>query len=185
MAGEVRTFTSAYKGIATVLKSRVTVGLAFDPNKTSTVPTQHEFWAIWDTGASGSAVSQRVIQKVGLQPTGIARVQTANGIHNCNTYLISIRLPNKIGFYSVKVTEGNLGNEDILIGMDLIVEGDFAITNYQGKTVLTYRTPSIAKIDFVEEAKKADALLKKKVGRNDPCPCGSGKKYKKCHGANE
>jgi preprotein translocase subunit SecA len=24
-----------------------------------------------------------------------------------------------------------------------------------------------------------------KVGRNDPCPCGSGKKYKKCHGANE
>ncbi len=24
-----------------------------------------------------------------------------------------------------------------------------------------------------------------RVGRNDPCPCGSGKKYKKCHGANE
>ena len=23
----------------------------------------------------------------------------------------------------------------------------------------------------------------KKVGRNDPCPCGSGKKFKKCHGA--
>ena len=21
------------------------------------------------------------------------------------------------------------------------------------------------------------------VGRNDPCPCGSGKKFKKCHGA--
>jgi len=23
----------------------------------------------------------------------------------------------------------------------------------------------------------------KKVGRNEPCPCGSGKKYKKCHGS--
>ena len=23
-----------------------------------------------------------------------------------------------------------------------------------------------------------------KIGRNDPCPCGSGKKYKKCHGRN-
>jgi preprotein translocase subunit SecA len=23
-----------------------------------------------------------------------------------------------------------------------------------------------------------------KVGRNDPCPCNSGKKFKKCHGAN-
>ncbi len=26
-------------------------------------------------------------------------------------------------------------------------------------------------------------LSNKKAGRNDPCPCGSGKKYKKCHGA--
>jgi uncharacterized protein len=24
----------------------------------------------------------------------------------------------------------------------------------------------------------------KNIGRNDPCPCGSGRKYKKCHGAN-
>ncbi|HMB67986.1 MAG TPA: preprotein translocase subunit SecA [bacterium] len=28
------------------------------------------------------------------------------------------------------------------------------------------------------------ATSAKTVGRNDPCPCGSGKKYKKCHGAN-
>lgn len=26
---------------------------------------------------------------------------------------------------------------------------------------------------------------KRKIGRNEPCPCGSGKKYKKCHGANQ
>ena len=25
----------------------------------------------------------------------------------------------------------------------------------------------------------------RKVGRNDPCPCGSGKKYKKCCGIND
>ncbi len=24
--------------------------------------------------------------------------------------------------------------------------------------------------------------VESKVGRNDPCPCGSGKKYKNCHG---
>jgi preprotein translocase subunit SecA len=24
-----------------------------------------------------------------------------------------------------------------------------------------------------------------KVGRNDPCPCGSGKKFKKCHGSEQ
>jgi preprotein translocase subunit SecA len=37
-----------------------------------------------------------------------------------------------------------------------------------------------------EEEKKQQPIKKgAKVGRNDPCPCGSGKKYKKCHGAEE
>jgi preprotein translocase subunit SecA len=45
----------------------------------------------------------------------------------------------------------------------------------------------------LEQARAADAgestngnrprVTGEKVGRNDPCPCGSGKKYKKCHGA--
>jgi uncharacterized protein YecA (UPF0149 family) len=26
-------------------------------------------------------------------------------------------------------------------------------------------------------------IERRSVGRNEPCPCGSGKKYKKCHGA--
>ena len=33
-----------------------------------------------------------------------------------------------------------------------------------------------------EEGTKAKPKRVKKVGRNDPCPCGSGKKYKQCHG---
>ena len=32
--------------------------------------------------------------------------------------------------------------------------------------------------------KPENKFLDAKTGRNDPCPCGSGKKYKKCHGAN-
>ena len=32
------------------------------------------------------------------------------------------------------------------------------------------------------EAKKEPIRVEKTVGRNDPCPCGSGKKYKQCHG---
>jgi len=35
-------------------------------------------------------------------------------------------------------------------------------------------SPVVVRID--------QSLDQKKVGRNDPCPCGSGKKYKKCHG---
>jgi preprotein translocase subunit SecA len=34
-------------------------------------------------------------------------------------------------------------------------------------------------------APKGPVLASKKPGRNEPCWCGSGKKYKKCHGVNE
>ena len=35
------------------------------------------------------------------------------------------------------------------------------------------------------EQKRSRTIVKgEKIGRNDPCPCGSGKKYKKCCGAN-
>jgi preprotein translocase subunit SecA len=34
-----------------------------------------------------------------------------------------------------------------------------------------------------DDAKAPIRRTDPKVGRNDPCPCGSGKKYKKCHGA--
>ncbi|PIZ98754.1 MAG: hypothetical protein COX78_02830 [Candidatus Levybacteria bacterium CG_4_10_14_0_2_um_filter_35_8] len=33
-------------------------------------------------------------------------------------------------------------------------------------------------------SKSSDGQVKKKLGRNDPCWCGSGKKYKKCHWPN-
>ena len=33
-----------------------------------------------------------------------------------------------------------------------------------------------------DKSKPAPMVAEKKVGRNDPCPCGSGKKYKHCHG---
>ena len=34
------------------------------------------------------------------------------------------------------------------------------------------------------QGKSSPAVAEQKVGRNDPCPCGSGKKFKACHGAN-
>lgn len=35
-----------------------------------------------------------------------------------------------------------------------------------------------------QQARTQPVRVEKTVGRNDPCPCGSGKKYKQCHGAN-
>ena len=74
--------------------------------------------------------------------------------------------------------------------MDIITRGDFAISNVNGETTFSFRLPSIRTIDFVKEGEqirnaqtKADPVKKiPKISRNAPCPCGSGKKYKNCHG---
>ena len=52
----------------------------------------------------------------------------------------------------------------------------------QGSMAATPRRPQPARTggdDVVKTVRREEP----KVGRNDPCPCGSGKKYKKCHGA--
>jgi hypothetical protein len=44
----------------------------------------------------------------------------------------------------------------------------------------------VEKGDFAEEAQKPGVTVvntEPQIGRNDPCHCGSGKKFKKCHGA--
>jgi len=47
----------------------------------------------------------------------------------------------------------------------------------------TFETPLSKSSDTLKEANQRPYVrTDKKIGRNQPCPCGSGKKYKKCHG---
>jgi hypothetical protein len=163
--------------------SKAVIGEAFDTDKQSLPTVAVEFNAVWDTGASASAISRRVVSQCRLKPTGMTRVSTAGGFVDCCTYLISMGLPNKVGFPVLTVTEADMGSTDVLIGMDIIGAGDFAVSNFHGTTVFTYRFPSARKIDFVADDHPDTDVSVPRVGRNDPCPCGSGKKYKKCCGA--
>lgn len=43
-------------------------------------------------------------------------------------------------------------------------------------------TPERRKELYLEQRKSGTVVKPKKIGRNDPCPCGSGKKYKQCCG---
>ena len=43
-------------------------------------------------------------------------------------------------------------------------------------------TPEKKKTLYMEQKKSGTIIKGKKIGRNDPCPCGSGKKYKYCCG---
>ena len=45
-------------------------------------------------------------------------------------------------------------------------------------------TPERQKELYKEQKQSGTIRKEKKIGRNDPCPCGSGKKYKKCCGKN-
>ena len=189
---QARSFTVSHKGRVSVLKSPATIYQAFDPLHTPSPPSSHDFTAIWDTGATGTVITQKVVDRCGLKPIGRTIVNTAQGTMQTTVYLVNIMLPNKVGAASLRVTRGNIGGDaDVLIGMDIIGIGDFAITNKDEKTVFSFRAPSCDIIDFSKESKSAvvktttampTRVLPNKVGRNDPCPCGSGKKYKKCCG---
>lgn len=64
----------------------------------------------------------------------------------------------------------------------LRADADYLYTLPQWDDVLTEEK----RADIVKEFKRSKTVHKEKVpGRNDPCPCGSGKKYKKCCGANK
>ena len=53
-------------------------------------------------------------------------------------------------------------------------------------TTVLYRSDAFSNtLGIIEEDEnKPEIDLSQKIGRNDPCPCGSGKKFKKCCGAN-
>lgn len=180
----VHVFTTTFDYIAREIITPVYVTTAFFPENKENPQKPVKLKALWDTGATGSVIKKNVVETLQLKPTGMARVHTASGDDDQRTYLIGIGLPNKVMFNQVRVTEAPVvGDFDVLIGMDIINNGDIAITNCNGKTIFSFRIPSIEVIDFVKEQEAINAL-KMKAGRNDPCPCGSGKKYKRCHGKN-
>lgn len=50
---------------------------------------------------------------------------------------------------------------DLLIGMDVISQGDMSITNFNGNTVMSFRVPSKVEVDFVSQLKRDHALERK------------------------
>ena len=157
-----RSFTTIGNGILRVLTNECRVSEGWDPSGTAPIPPLVPFSAIWDTGATNSAISQKVVDACGLVPTGYATIQHARGREpNVPTFLVNIMLPNDVGFPGLQVSLGQFGeadDADLLIGMDIIGRDDFAVTNRDNKTKFSFRYPSLADIDFVAESVRANAL---------------------------
>lgn len=110
--------------------------------------------AIWDTGASGTCISDEVALKLNLPVTGMCEIKTPSGTMEVPMYLVDIHLPNNVIMKDVTVMGSKIGEQGLgaLIGMDIISRGDFAVSNFNGKTVFSFVAPSMQVIDFVPKS---------------------------------
>src|SRR5688572_25689815 len=76
---------------------------------------------IWDTGATSSVITQKIVDDLKLQPTGVTKVNGVQGEDISPVYLVDFLLPLGVIIPGLRVTLGKLpeGN-DALVGMDVI-----------------------------------------------------------------
>jgi len=180
-----KALTISADGILRVLKSECGISKAIsvkELNQGVPHPEIKRFTAVWDTGASASAISPNVVSALGLIPTGKGISDTAGGSIPVDKYSINIMLPMNVGFSTIEVSCNKM-KVDVLIGMDIISSGDFCITNKGKKTIFTFQTPSSHTYDYTMEIEKYEKIHKAWLRQgNNRCPCGSGKMWEQCHG---
>ncbi len=104
--------------------------------------------AIWDFGATSSIITRNIMDKLKLQPVGVCQVTGIHGTEDEYTYYVDLMVPGEMTFKTLEVTEGELEDVDVLIGMDVISQGDFCISNGNNETVVAFRSPAGEPIIF-------------------------------------
>ena len=137
-------------GLLSELRTECRLSEGFDPESGPT-GLFLAFSGLWDTDATHTAISQKVVDTLNLKPIGKSLAIHAGGESQVDVYLISLMLPNSIVFSSLPVCCFSLTSTDFLIGMDVIRQGDFAITHHNAITKMTFCTPGYRDIDFVRE----------------------------------
>lgn len=150
MIQDIYCFTRNYRELRSKLLTKCFVSAAWLPQEDTDAPPMLEFDALWDTGATASVISKDVATKLDLLPEGTSMVFHAQGSERVPIYFVNLGLPSGVESAVVRVTQGVLTGCDVLIGMDIINKGDFAVTNRGGVMMLSFQMPSIDHIDFVE-----------------------------------
>lgn len=129
-------------------QSRIQVSLPWVREPGATGPPLLTVTAIWDTGASHTAFTSALIKKLRLIRTGGGFYHTSKGGRRTTHYGANIHLSQKLLFPSWPVMEANIHGAEVLLGMDIIGKGDFAISNYPGMPIFSFRYPSQDRISF-------------------------------------
>jgi hypothetical protein len=104
--------------------------------------------AVFDTGATLSAISRRVVLALRLVAVDKWKIHHAGGTSERNVYAVNITLPNGISFGSVEVVRCKLTGCDALMGIEIISRGDLAISKFQAETLMSFRYSSAATTDY-------------------------------------
>ena len=151
-----KVFTVDYKKRVNTLILPIKVSEACEPRSVEELPKTIDVEnAILDTGATCSCISERIADELGLSKIDVILNHTVNGTREANVYLINMYLPHNVLFPGLHVIDANILDTDILIGMDVIGGGDFAITHKDGTTKVSFLLPPYYDIDFVKEVEKA------------------------------
>ena len=161
-----RSFTTTSSVLLRLLRNECWVSKAWDPHGGEPEPPEQEFVAIWDTGATSTMITQDVVDALGLQPVGERTIYHAAGAaEDVPEYLVNLTLANRVRVLGVRAVKGNFLGGHVLVGMDIISQGDFAISNLDGKTQFTFRIPSRASFDFVKEDNARELGMSRQVRR--------------------
>lgn len=155
---ERRGFTLHYDLTAQEIITPVEVSSPYGPGLEERLPrTRGVFDGVWDTGATCSVVSSRIVDELMLEPIDRTFVETASGAYDASVYLVAVYLPGGVAIPAVRVIDSpSIGAADVLIGMDIIGSGDFAITSLAGRTCVSFEAPSTRRIDFAEDRSATD-----------------------------
>lgn len=106
--------------------------------------------AMWDTGATNTLISPKIIQALNLKSFGKSSISSANGVIETNSYLIHVGLPSGSIITNILALENDNEDYEIVIGMDIITQGDFAFSNKDGHSTFSFRIPSTEEIILKE-----------------------------------
>lgn len=106
--------------------------------------------ALIDTGANGTCISRRLSSACHLEPFTAMKIFSAQGESVVPVYKMGIKLPSRTEFQNILVTEvAGSPNFDVIIGMDILSQGDIALTGDSNGLVFSMRFPSKKEpIDF-------------------------------------
>ncbi|MDB5225396.1 MAG: Peptidase [Candidatus Adlerbacteria bacterium] len=133
--------------------------------------TSKVYPALVDTGATHTFVSAELVQEMSLQSVGLTESSTAAGkVSDVPVFVIEelSMCDGRVKFPKLRVIQANLTDQpdfEVIVGMDILTQGDFALTNKGGKTVASFRIPSVHEFDFIGEVENWNRFEEEKAKR--------------------